>query len=146
MSLIRYNPFVSDFTPTSFSTLVDRFFNDSLARSGGSASYFVPRVDVLENEKSYEVHVAVPGMNKEDFKVDLNEGVLTVSGERKFSHENKNGDVHTVETEYGTFSRSFRIPEDVDGSKISAKYNNGILEVNIPKDEKKAVKTTIKVS
>lgn len=146
MSLIRYNPFVSDFAPISFSTLVDRFFNDSIARSGGSATSFVPRVDVLENETSYEVHVAVPGMNKEDFKVDLNEGVLTVSGERKFTRENKNGDVHTVETQYGTFSRSFRIPEDVDGSKISAKYNNGILEVNIPKDEKKAVKTTIKVS
>lgn len=146
MSLIRYNPFVSDFAPISFSTLVDRFFNDSIARSGGSATSFVPRVDVLENEKSYEVHVAVPGMNKEDFKVDLNEGVLTVSGERKFTRENKNGDVHTVETQYGTFSRSFRIPEDVDGSKISARYNNGILEVNIPKDEKKAVKTTIKVS
>lgn len=145
MSLIRYNPFVSDFAPISFGTLVDRFFNDSVARSGGSATSFVPRVDVWENENSYEVHVAVPGMNKEDFKVDLNEDVLTVSGERKFTRENKNGDVHTVETQYGTFSRSFRIPEGVDGSKISAKYNNGILEVNIPKDEKKAVKTTIKV-
>lgn len=146
MSLIRYNPFVNDFAPTSFSTLIDRFFNDSVTRSGGSAYSFVPRVDVLENEKAYEVHVAVPGMNKDDFKLDLNENVLVISGERKFSHESKDRGVHTVETQYGTFSRSFKLPEDSDGGKISASYSNGILEVNIPKDEKKTLKTTIKVS
>lgn len=146
MSLIRYNRFANEFTPSSFGSLVDRFFSDSVARSGGSAHSFIPRVDVMENEKAYEVHVAVPGMNKDDFKLDLNENLLTVSGERKFTRENKNGDVHTVETQYGTFSRSFRLPEDADGGKIGAKYNNGILEVNIPKDEKKVLKTTIKVS
>lgn len=146
MSLIRYNPFANDFVPMSFSTLIDRFFNDSVARTGGTAYSFVPRVDVLENEKAYEVHVAVPGMNKEDFKLDVNENILTVSGERKFTRENKDGGVRTVETQYGTFSRSFTLPEHVDSGKITAKYNNGILEVNIPKDEKKALKTTIKVS
>lgn len=146
MSLIRYNPFANDFVPMSFSTLIDRFFNDSVARTGGTAYSFVPRVDVLENEKAYEVHVAVPGMNKEDFKLDVNENILTVSGERKFTRENKDGGVRTVETQYGTFSRSFTLPEHVDSGKITAKYNNGILEVNIPKDEKKALKTTIKVN
>lgn len=146
MSLIRYNRFANEFVPSSFGSLVDRFFNDSIARSGGSASSFIPRVDVMENEKAYEIHVAVPGMNKEDFKLDLNENLLTVSGERKFTRENKNGDVHAIETQYGTFARSFRVPEDADGGKISARYQNGILEVNIPKDEKKVLKTTIKVS
>ena len=142
MSIIRYN--ANDYVPTSFSSLVDHFFNDSLTRSGGSA--FVPKVDIVENEKSYELHVAAPGVSKEDFNIELKENFLTVSGERKFSNETKQKNYHSIETQYGSFSRSFSLPENVDGSKIDAKYNNGILELTIPKDEKKALKTTIKVN
>lgn len=142
MSIIRYNP--NDFTPTSFSNLIDRFFNDSLTRSGGST--FVPKVDILENENSYELHFAAPGMNKDDFKIELNDNFLTVSGERKFTSEKKDKNFHSVETQYGSFSRSFNLPENVDAAKVNAKYNNGILELTIPKDEKKALKQTIKVS
>jgi len=142
MSIIRYNP--NDFTPTSFSNLIDRFFNDSLTRSGGST--FVPKVDILENENSYELHFAAPGMNKDDFKIELNDNFLTVSGERKFTSEKKDKNFHSVETQYGSFSRSFNLPENVDAARVNAKYNNGILELTIPKDEKKALKQTIKVS
>ncbi len=141
MSIIRYNP--ADFVPTTFSTLVDRFFNESLARTGGST--FSPKVDIVETEKAFEVHVAVPGMNKEDFKVEVNDNFLTVSGERKFTNEKKDKNYHSIETQYGSFSRSFSLPDNADGSKINAKYNNGILELNIPKDEKKVLKQTIKV-
>lgn len=141
MSIIRYNP--SDFMPTSFSSLVDRFFNESLARTGGST--FSPKVDVIETEKAYEVHVAVPGVTKEDFKVEVNDNFLTVSGERKFTNEKKEKNYHSIETQYGSFSRSFTLPDNADGSKINAKYNNGILELTIPKDEKKVLKQTIKV-
>jgi len=146
MSLIRFNSTANDFIPTSFNSLIDRFFNESMARSGGSAYSFVPRVDVVEKDNSFEIHVAVPGMNKEDFKIDLNDNYLTISGERKFSTEKKEGNFHSIETQYGTFSRSFSLPENVDAQKISAKYVNGILEVSIPKDEKKTLKTTIKVN
>lgn len=146
MSLIRYSSSLNDFTPTSFNNLIDRFFNDTLARSGGSAYSFVPRVDVLEDEKAFEIHVAVPGMNKEDFKIDLNDNYLTISGERKFTREKKENNFHSIETQFGTFSRSFTLPENVDANKINAKYVNGILELNIPKDEKKILKTTIKVN
>ena len=68
MSIIRYK--TSDLLPTSFSSLVDGFFNDSLTRSGGSA--FLPKVDIIENETSYELHVAAPGLSKEDFNIELN--------------------------------------------------------------------------
>lgn len=142
MSIIRYNP--SDFAPSTFSSLVDRFFNDSMVRNGGSV--FSPKVDVIENENSYEVHLAVPGVSKEDFKIELNDNVLIVSGERKFTNEKKEKNYHSVETQFGSFSRSFSLPENVDGTKINAKYNNGILELVIPKDEKKALKQTIKVN
>lgn len=145
MSLIKYNTQLNDYVPASFSNLIDRFFSDSLARSGGSAYSFVPKVDIYENEKSFELHVAVPGMKKEDFKLDLKDNFLTVSGERKFSRENKDNNFHSVETQYGSFSRSFSLPENVDGSKITARYVEGILEVTLPKDEKKILKTTIKV-
>jgi HSP20 family protein len=146
MNLIRYNSALNDFVPTSFSNLIDRFFNDTMARSGGSAYSFVPRVDVMEEDKAFEVHVAVPGMNKEDFKIDLNDNYLTISGERKFNREKKEDNLHAMETQYGTFSRSFSLPENVDTAKISAKYVNGILEITIPKDEKKILKSTIKVN
>lgn len=147
MSIVRYNSALNDYVPTSFSNLIDRFFNDSLTRSGGSTyGSFVPKVDIIENEKDYEVHVAVPGMNKDDFKIDLNDNFLTISGERKLTNEKNEKNFHSIETQYGTFSRSFSLPENVDASKINAKYENGILAILIPKDEKKVLKTSIKVS
>ncbi|HTF18462.1 MAG TPA: Hsp20/alpha crystallin family protein [Chryseolinea sp.] len=145
MSLVRYSN-ANDFVPTSFSNLIDRFFSDSLARSGGSSYSFVPKVDILESEKGYEVNLAVPGLSKDDFKIDLNDNFLTISGERKFSKEKKENNLYVVETQYGNFSRSFSLPENVDAAKIQAAYNNGILEIFIPKDEKKTLKTTIKVN
>ena len=145
MSLVRYST-ANDFVPTSFSNLIDRFFSDSLARTGGSSYSFVPKVDILENDAAYEINVAVPGLAKEDFKIDLNDNFLTIGGERKFSKEKKENNLHVVETQYGNFSRSFSLPENVDASKIIAKYNNGILEINVPKDEKKTLKATIKVN
>lgn len=146
MSLVKYNSVVNDFVPTSFSNVIDRFFNDSVARSGGSSTHtFVPRVDVFEDEKAFEVHVAVPGMNKEDFKIDINEDRLTVSGERKVKKEKSDNHFRSIETRYGAFSRTFSLPENVDVSKIEAEYKNGILELTLPKDEKKIVKTTVRV-
>ena len=141
MSIIRYN--ANDFVPTSFSNLVDRFFNESMVRAGGSS--FVPKVDIIENEKAFEIHFAVPGISKEDFNIELKENYLTVSGERKLSNEKKDKSFHSIETSYGSFSRSFSLPENEDGSKVQAKYNSGILELTIPKDEKKVLKQTIKV-
>lgn len=145
MSIVRYST-ANEFVPTPFSNLIDRFFSDSSARTGGSSYSFVPKVDILENEKGYEINVAVPGLSKEDFKIDLNDNFLTVSGERKFSKERKENNLHVIETQYGNFSRSFALPENVDASKINAAYTNGILEISIPKDEKKTLKTTIKVN
>jgi HSP20 family protein len=143
MSIIRYNSGVNDFAPIAFSSLIDRVFNDSLSRKGGSQYSFVPKVDIFEAESAFEIQLAVPGMEKQDFKIDLNENVLTISGERKFLNE-KN-ELISLETSYGTFSRSFSLPENVDSAKISAAYVNGILKITVPKDEKKVLKTTIQV-
>lgn len=146
MSIVRYNTVLDGFVPTSFNHLVDRFFNESLGRSGGSAYSFVPRVDIIEDQKTFEIHLAVPGMSKEDFKIDLKDNHLTVSGERKFSNEHEGRNYRTVETQFGAFSKTFVLPENVNAEKIEAKYNNGMLELVVPKDEKKLLKTTIKVA
>lgn len=146
MSIVKYNSRLNAFTPTTFSNLIDNFFADSVARTGGSTHAFVPRVDVIEEDKVFEIHVAVPGVNKEDFKIDLNDNYLTISGERKQSKEKKENFYRSFETQYGSFSRSFSLPENVDGEKITAQYSNGILVVTVPKDEKKTLKQTIKVS
>lgn len=146
MSIIRYTNALNDYAPASFSSLIDRFFNESAVRSGGSQYSFVPRVDITENEKAFELHVAVPGMNKEDIKIDLNDNVLSISGEKKYTREKKDNHFHLIENQYGSFSRSFSLPENIDTAAISAAYVNGVLEVRLPKDEKKALKTTIKVN
>ncbi len=146
MSIVRYSDELNDFIPTGFSRLVDRFFNDSVARSGGSVYSFVPKVDVIENDKGFEIQLAVPGMEKEDFKINLNENKLTISGERKLTKESDGKHFRSVETQYGAFGRTFVLPENVDGGKIEAKYDKGILEIYVPKDEKKLLKTAIKVA
>lgn len=85
MSIIRYNP--ADFVPTTFSSIIDKFFNESIQKSGMNT--FVPKVDIIESEKAFELQVEVPGMNKEDFKIEVNDNYLTISGERKLSSEKK---------------------------------------------------------
>ena len=142
MSLLRNR--THDYVPVTFSSLVDRFFNENLVKSGGST--FIPAVDISETEKSYELHLAVPGMKKEDFEIELSQGSLIIRGTRKFSDEKQVKTYHSIGTAYGSFSRSFSLPEHASVSKIEAHYNNGILEVLIPKDEEKSLRTSIKVN
>jgi HSP20 family protein len=142
MSIIRYN--TNEYVPATFSSLIDRFFNESLVKNGGST--FVPKVDIVESENAFEIQFAVPGLSKEDFKIELNDNLLTVSGKRTLTNEKKEKTFHAIETQYGSFTRSFSLPENVDANRINATYNNGILELSIPKDEKKTVKQTIKVN
>ena len=145
MKLVRYNPVLRNFTPNTFSGMIDRFFEDSFNLNRDVANDFVPRVDVSETEKEFRIAFAVPGMNKKDFKIDYNEGQLTISGERKIENQENGRNFHSIETQYGSFSRTFYLPEIVDHNKINASYKDGILDVVIPKDEKKALKASIEV-
>ncbi len=126
--------------------VVERMFNET-ASNFTRLETFVPRVDIVETDRAYEIHLAAPGMKKEDFKVEVSEGRLVVSGERKFQKEE--GDqktYHRVETQYGSFLRTFLLPEDVQTGGITAEYADGILKVTLPKDEKKAQVTRIAVN
>ena len=144
MTLVRYNPALRNFSTRSFNNMLDRFFNEAFETSNGSG--FVPAVDISETDKSFELEFAVPGFKKEDFNIDFNDGQLTVSGERKLVNDQKNVNYHTRETRFGKFSRSFHLPENINDQKIEASYTDGILKVSLPKDEKKVLKRTIRIS
>jgi HSP20 family protein len=95
-----------------------------------------PLVDIEENEKEYVVKAELPEIKKEDVKVTVENDVLTIAGERKFEKEEKGKKYHRVERSYGSFGRSFTLPEDADGTKVSADYKDGVLRIHLPKSEK----------
>ena len=141
MKLVRYNQLEPQI-PSTFSGMLDRFFNESI---GASIKQFSPAVDIAEDEKSYEIHVAVPGMKKSDFKIDLQDGKLTLSGERKMEEKKEGKNFHSIETHYGAFRRSFFLPDDVLDEQVAASYEEGLLKIVLPKREKKVNKSTIEV-
>jgi HSP20 family protein len=99
-------------------------------------SEWSPTVDVSEDDKRYTVKAEVPEMKREDIKVSLDNGVLSISGERKFEKEEKDKKYHRVERAYGSFMRSFTLPDDADGNQVDAQYRDGVLTVNVGKSEK----------
>jgi HSP20 family protein len=105
----------------------------------GTKDSFVPSLDVQETESNYVVHADVPGIKKEDIKVEAKEGVLNITGERKYEHsENKEGKFFQ-ERSFGKFSRSIRLPLDANFESIGASYKDGVLTIQVPKlAEKKA--------
>lgn len=141
MKLVKYNQLEPNY-PASFSNLLDRFFNDSI---GQNIKQFTPAVDISEDENHYEIHVSVPGMKKSDFNLELNDGRLTISGERKMEEKKEGKNFHSLETHYGSFSRSFYLPENVKEDGIAASYEDGLLKVSLPKEEKKVNKSKIEV-
>ena len=106
---------------------------------------FVPTVNTREGEFAYHVDVDLPGVKKEDIKVDLNKGILTISGERKTKEEVKQEDYYKIETYFGKFSRSFTLPDNVDIENIEAKSDNGVLEIVIPKLKDDVFKKSIEI-
>ena len=142
MTLIKYNPYVRNRYPGSFVNLFDKFFYDRLEDS--SVDRFLPSANILESETTYEVQLAVPGMKKENFNIDLEDGKLFISGERNFE-AGEGTTVHQREILQGNFKRVFHLPEDADQKKISASYVDGILYIEVQKDVKKVLKQKISV-
>ena len=106
-----------------------------------------PLVDIVEDDKAYLIKAEIPEMKKEDVKISVQENVLSISGERKYEKEEKGKKYHRVERAYGSFLRSFTLPEDADGTKVSAEYKDGVLNVHLPKSEKAKPKAIeVKVS
>ena len=99
-------------------------------------SEWAPAVDISENEKSYLFKVELPEVKKEDVRVTVENGVLTLTGERKFEKEEQNQKYDRIERSYGTFARSFALPDNIDANKVSASYRDGLLTVAVAKSER----------
>ena len=97
---------------------------------------WIPAVDITEDEKEYLIKADLPEMKKEDVRVTFEEGVLTITGERKVEKEEKNRKYHRVEREHGRFLRSFTLPENADATKIAADFKEGVLWLRLPKNER----------
>lgn len=114
----------------------DRFFEDfELPGLVSEGTEFVPAFDVSETEKELIVKADLPGMEEKDIEISLSDGILTIKGEKKHEKEEENESYHTVERRYGAFSRTMRLPCEVDADKVDAVYKGGVLKVRLPKSE-----------
>ena len=126
MTLTTYAP---------FDLQIDKFFNDALRTVAGAPRAWVPASNVYEDEQGYHVEVAVPGIQAKDIEIVAEDGVLTLKGERKSESETSDRTYLMRELGWGSFSRSFALPSNVDGNQASAVYKDGILSVSLPKRE-----------
>ena len=110
-------------------------------KEGMIVADWAPSVDVSETDGEYQIKAEIPDVKKEDVKVTLEDGVLTIQGERKFEKEEKGKKYHRVERSYGSFVRSFTLPDLVDEVNVKAEFKDGILNLKLPKSEKVKPKT-----
>ena len=133
-----------------YPSLFDRFFESDLFdwsnRNFSATNTTLPSVNVKESNDDFELEVAAPGLDRDDFKIEIEHGVLRVSSEKEVSNETAEGQHFTQrEFSYQSFCRSFTLPESADSDKIEAKYDNGILRINIPKKEEAKPKPLKKI-
>ncbi len=126
--------------------MLNEMLRDTLPTATKPAKSFIPAADVLETEQGFELHIALPGVAKEDIIIDFQEGQLVISGERKALAADENAPkFRRLETGFGSFTRSFRLPDTVDVTAIDAQLNDGILRVALPFDGRKVTKHHIEV-
>jgi HSP20 family protein len=148
MDLVRWEPFEDlNRIQSRINNLFEETFGRSRMRQAASAGVWYPPVDILESKDSYLIRAELPGMKKEDFNLELKDGTLTLSGERKLEEPANGVEYHRVERLAGKFTRSFFLPQTVKHDGIKATYRNGILEVYVPKaDEAKPKQIVVSVN
>jgi HSP20 family protein len=144
VTIVRWEPFRE---LSSLQTEMNRLFNaafDTPTGGNGGTRRWTPAMDLLETEEHFVLRADLPGMTESDVNIELEDNVLTVSGERQAEHEDKREGFYRVERAFGTFSRSLTLPKGIDGESVRAAFHNGVLEVRIPKpEERKPRKITI---
>jgi HSP20 family protein len=139
-NLQKWEPF-KDWDPfrelSEFQNRLSSLFGQTPARreEEDALSHWSPPVDIIEDDKEFLVKADLPDVKKEDVHVTVENGVLTIHGERKFEKEEKKKRYHRVERSYGSFTRSFSLPDGADGSKVRAEFKDGLLQVHMPKSE-----------
>jgi HSP20 family protein len=140
-AIAKATPKTNGFIPVSF---FENFFNSSFPDIwNGNDGWMetMPSANIVEGKDDFKVKLAAPGLEKDDFKIDVDDNVITISAEKETSDkEEKDGKVFRQEYNYSSFCRSFSLPESVDAEKIVANYKNGILTLDLPKKEEKKAK------
>jgi HSP20 family protein len=142
VTIVRWEPFRE---LSSLQTEMNRLFNAAFDPSGPgnggtAARRWAPAMDLLETDDHFVLRADLPGMTESDVNIELEDNVLTVSGERKAEHEEKREGFYRVERAFGTFSRSLTLPKGVDADAVTAGFENGVLEVRVPKPEEQKPK------
>lgn len=137
MGIVRYDPFrdlrsLQDEVNRLFSTNLSRTYGDDEGIARGAWN---PNVDIYENKDQIVLEAELPGMNREDFDLSIENNVLTLRGERRFEKRDESDNYHRVERSYGSFTRSFTLPQTVSAEGATAEYKNGVLRVTLPKRE-----------
>ena len=123
--------------PQPFSREVDRLFDAFFGAEGEQGRRWVPPVDLVEAEDHFVLKADLPGLSEEDVSIEVQDGALTISGERAAEHESRERGWYRIERSFGSFNRSLTLPEGVDPDGITAKFDRGVLEVHIPKPEQR---------
>ncbi|HEY0545793.1 MAG TPA: Hsp20/alpha crystallin family protein [Pyrinomonadaceae bacterium] len=136
MSIVRYDPFRD---LRSLQDEVNRLFSTNLSRAFGEEGMargaWNPSVDIYENKDQIVLEAELPGMKREDFDLSIENNVITLRGERRFEKQDEGDNYHRVERSYGSFARSFTLPQTVQADEVTAEYRNGVLRVTMPKRE-----------
>ncbi len=131
MQLTRWNPFVE---LDEIQQRLNRLFLDRTAKAGDTNfADFMPPVDIEETDADFIVKADLPDVKKEEIKIHVQDGVLTIEGERRHEKEDKGKRFHKIEREYGRFVRRFALPTEIDGEKVRAEFRDGVLNVMLPK-------------
>lgn len=123
--------------PDPFGTEVNRLFNTLLAPEGARSQRWAPAMDLVEAEDHYVLRADLPGMDENNVAIEINDNVLTVSGERRDEQEQTRSGWHRVERSFGRFTRSLTLPEGIDPEAISASFDKGVLSITVPKPEQR---------
>ncbi|HEU4735408.1 MAG TPA: Hsp20/alpha crystallin family protein [Solirubrobacterales bacterium] len=140
MALVRWDPTRDlDVLQTDMNRLFDAFFQGRGGNRGasGEVQRWVPPMDLTEVEGEYVLRADLPGLTKDDIEIEVKDGVLSISGERKSEHHENGEGFYRIERSFGRFSRSLDLPAGVDAASVAAEFDNGVLEVRIPKPEER---------
>jgi len=137
MALVRWDSGRDvDSLQSEMNRVFDAFFGSSPG-NGGRARRWVPAMDLIEKDDHLVLRADLPGIDPDEVEIEVKDGVLTVSGERKAEHEDKAEGYYRVERAYGSFARTLSLPDGIDADRIAADFDNGVLEVKIPKPEER---------
>jgi HSP20 family protein len=132
MALVRWDPSKElETLHTDVNRVFDTFFGGRLGN--GATPRWVPAMDLVETDDQLVLRADLPGLDRDDVKIEISDGVLTVSGERRVENEERKDGYHRVERAYGGFSRSLSLPQGIDAEQVQADFDKGVLEVRIPK-------------